>query len=237
MARWATALVEYSRVMDSLAATPGEPASVPKPKGRGKRSRNQPHPTAVALLETAVELLDTVSIDQLTIAMVLERSGVSYGSLYHFYADISDLVEQAVVHRYTRRLRESLAAVRTLLDASDGAEFTDRAESLIRESLSPELRANRLERIEALGAMHGRPRLAVLISRAQQEITDAQAAMFREMQQRGWLRADLDAGVLSAFVQATLLGQVVNDIAEHPVDQGAWSEVGIQALRSVLFPN
>jgi AcrR family transcriptional regulator len=188
-------------------------------------------------LETAVELLDVVSIDQLTITMVLERSGVSSGSLYHFYADISDLVEQAVVHRYTRRLKESLTGVRDLLDARDRDDFRDRAERLIRRSLTPETRVNRLDRVEALGAMQGRPRLGERIAHAQREITDAQAEMFIEFQHRGWLRADLDAVALSGFTQAVLLGQIVNDIAERPVHQETWIDVTLRALSAVLFPD
>jgi AcrR family transcriptional regulator len=37
----------------------------------------------------------------LTIASVLERSGVAYGSLYHHYEDLSDLIEQAAVECYS----------------------------------------------------------------------------------------------------------------------------------------
>jgi AcrR family transcriptional regulator len=54
-----------------------------------------------AVLDPAVDLLDTFSVDQLTIASVLERSGVAYGSLYHHYEDLSDLIEQAAVECYS----------------------------------------------------------------------------------------------------------------------------------------
>lgn len=66
------------------------------------KRRRPPHPTAVKLLEITVDLLDEIPIDALSIAAVLERSGVSHGSLYHHYADFPDLVEQAAVHRYRR---------------------------------------------------------------------------------------------------------------------------------------
>lgn len=59
------------------------------------KRRRPPHPTAVKLLEITVDLLDEIPIDALSIAAVLERSGVSHGSLYHHYADFPDLVEQA----------------------------------------------------------------------------------------------------------------------------------------------
>lgn len=202
-----------------------------------RRSRPVPHPTATLLLEAAVELLDTVPLDGLTIAMVLERSGVSYGSLYHHYADISDLVEQAVVRRYTRRLEDSLVAVRALLDSVDAADFRLRAEDLVRFSIDPDLRKNRLERVEALGASLGRPRLVARIARAQQEITDAQAAIYVEFQRRGWMRTDLDPVTLSAFVQAMIVGRIVDDVAERPIDRESWQDVAMIAFRAIFYPD
>ena len=43
--------------------------------GLPRRPRTTPHPTATLLLDTTVGLLETVPVDELTIAMVLERSG------------------------------------------------------------------------------------------------------------------------------------------------------------------
>jgi AcrR family transcriptional regulator len=199
------------------------------------RPRITPHPTATLLLDTAVELLETVPVDAVTIPLVLEQSGVSAGSLYHHYEDISDLVEQAIVRIYTRRLKESVEAVRTLLDATDATDFRQRTENLITRSVDPELRRNRLERVEALGALQGRPRLVARIATAQQQITDAQAAVIAECQQRGWVRTDLDPVALSAYIQAMILGRVVDDVAEHPVDPELWNAVAIHAFRAILY--
>jgi hypothetical protein len=42
--------------------------------------------------------------------------------LYHHFVDLPDLVEQAVAFRRTRRLRESLVEVRSVLDSADTAD-------------------------------------------------------------------------------------------------------------------
>jgi hypothetical protein len=75
--------------------------------GLPRRPRTTPHPTATLLLDTTVGLLETVPVDELTIAMVLERSG----PLHHHYDDISDLVEQTVMRTYTRRLNSHQSAL------------------------------------------------------------------------------------------------------------------------------
>lgn len=205
----------------------------PRPK-RG-RPRRDPHPTATLLLDTTVRLLDSLPIDEITIPLVIEHSGVSYGSLYHHFSDISNLVEQAVVYRFTRNLKESLEAIRSLSDATDAQDFRIRTEALIEESIKPERRTNRLERIEIMGAMSSRPRLVDLIAKAQQSITDEQAALITEFQGRGWLRSDVDPVALSGLTQAILIGRVVDDVAERPVDPALWSGLALQAFRAILF--
>jgi AcrR family transcriptional regulator len=194
-----------------------------------------PHPTALALLEAAVELLETVPMETLTIAMVLERTGISHGSLYHHFDDFADLVEKAVVHRYTRSLKDSLVFVRTLLDSADREEFRRRVEAFLHVTVSSERRKNRLDRIEVLGALQGHPRLVGNIARAQQDITDEQAEIYREFQRRGWIRSDLDPFAMSAFVQAIVVGRIVDDVSERPIDDDAWRAVALATFRTVLF--
>lgn len=199
-----------------------------------KRER-PPHPTALKLLDVTVALLDEVPVDALTLAMVLERSDVSHGSLYHHYEDFPDLVEKAAVHRYTRGLRESLVAVAALLECADATEFRRRAVELIRASHDRARRPNRLERVDVLGALRSRPRLAQAIGRAQREITEEQAEHYAELQRRGWMRADVDPVVASTMVQAMILGRVVDDISEQPVDDRHWTEAAVRVVSSLLF--
>lgn len=206
-------------------------ASSIKRAQRGK----PPHPTAVALLEAAVELLETVPMESLSIALILEHTGISHGSLYHHFDDFPDLVEKAVVHRYTRRLRESLSAIEPLLDCTDVTDFRQKLEILIAQSIHTDRRRNRMERIEVLGALQGHPRLVESIARAQQEITEAQANFLREFQSRGWMRSDLEPIAVSAFLQAMVVGRIVDDVSEHPIDQDTWSTVALPAFRAVLF--
>lgn len=192
------------------------------------------HPTKQLLFDTAVELLGTVPIDELSLAMVLERSGVTSGSLYHHFDDLPDLIEQAVAFRYSQRLRESLDAVGGLLDCADADDFRKRAEELFLVSVTAP-RVNRLTRVEVMGMVQSRPRLAAAVAQAQQEITDEQADLYREFQRRGWMRTDMDPVALSAFVQGMVLGHVVSDVAERPIDDDVWVVVAMRALRAVVF--
>ena len=89
------------------------------------------HPNAQRLLDAAIELLGDNPIEQVTLAAVLERSGISNGSLYHHFEDFQDLVEQAIVERFTTGLKESHAAIKAMFDITDVVEFRKRVEQII----------------------------------------------------------------------------------------------------------
>jgi AcrR family transcriptional regulator len=209
-------------------------------RARRRTSSNEskpPHRTATLLIDTVLELLDEFHMDEVSLAMVLERSGVSHGSLYHHFDDFHDLVEKAVAQRFQAGLNDSLAGVASLLESADAAEFRRRAEALIVMLSTPERRPYRMYRAEVVGALRGRPRLAAAIARSQQEVIEKQAEYYAEFQQRGWFRPDFDPAALSTFVTAVFLGRTVDDITEQPVDPELYNAITLQALRSVMFPD
>jgi AcrR family transcriptional regulator len=208
------------------------------PRARATDSRQKKvSPSAQKLLDTTVELLETTPIEQVLLADVLERSGVSNGSLYHHFEDFRDLVEQAVVVRFTQGLNDSLAAIAQLLDSADAVEFRQRTENTIRLFHAQNRRPFRMARFETLGVLPNHPRLAALIGAAQHEATMKQAEYFAEFQRRGWFRDDFDSAAVSAFLTATFLGRVADDISDEPVDPDAWTTVAMAAFRAILFPD
>jgi len=194
------------------------------------------HPNAQKLLDAATELLAETPIEQISLAQVLQRSGVSNGSLYHHFEDFRDLIEHAVVLRFTKGLNDSLAAIASLRDSSDASDFRARVENIILTFHDQNRRPFRMARLETLGAISSRPRLAERIGRAQFESTMKQAEYLAEFQQRGWFRSDLDAAAISTFMTATFLGRVVDDITDEHIDPAEWSRVAMTAFRAILFP-
>ena len=58
------------------------------------------HPTKALLISTTVKLLDTKLPNEIAVDEILETSGISKGSLYHHFEDLSELLEVAQVERY-----------------------------------------------------------------------------------------------------------------------------------------
>jgi AcrR family transcriptional regulator len=208
-------------------------------KPTNRRRRRDPrarHATAMLLLDATVELLETVPVNELSLAMVLERCGVSHGSVYYHFEDFTNLVEEAVVVRFEAGLKESLVGIEAMLDSRDAAEFRQRAEELAVKFGSPERRSFRLSRIEVFAATKNRPDFAAKIAQSQQSVIDQQGELYAEFQRRGWLRSDLDPMVMSAVIVSILFGRVVDDLSARPVAADDWNAVWMQAVRAILFP-
>lgn len=76
------------------------------------------HPTRQKLLDVASELLESASPDEITVDMVLQRSGISKGSLYHHYRDFQDLIESALSNLFVYNVDQSIAALSAVVHGS-----------------------------------------------------------------------------------------------------------------------
>ena len=57
------------------------------------------HPTKTALIEATRELLETNARKDISTEQILNKSGISKGSLYHHFEDLEELVEAAMLLR------------------------------------------------------------------------------------------------------------------------------------------
>lgn len=183
------------------------------------------HPTKAKLLDTAVSLIDEFGPIGFTVDSLLERSGISKGSLYHHFVDFSDVIEQAQVIRFSRYIDEDIQALfEVLSSANSGAQLRERFESLVLATSDPSRADARSDRATIVGLARHSKNFAVALGKEQQRVTDALADIVREAQERGFIRQDVDVRVLATFVQTYTLGFVLNDITIDPIAPDDWSK-------------
>ena len=181
------------------------------------------HPTKQILLDTTVALLDELGMEKVTSDLVLERSGISKGSLYHHFPDFGHLVDEAHVIRFSRSVDLSIEVMTVMMrDARTVDEIRQRAKELTRLSGSPDRAAARADRAWLLGMASQRPHLASLLGAEQARLTGAIADIIREIQERGWFRKDVDPVVGAIFIQAYPLGLGLNDISPDKIEMDHW---------------
>jgi len=194
--------------------------------------RESTHGTREKLVATAVQLLEELPPEQVTSALLLERSGVSKGSLYHFFQDFQELLDEAYLRRFRGRIDEDLAAIRAVVESSSSsAEFFDQMHAITLATQSADRAANRFERARVLAIAEHDRRLRVRLGEMQRELNEGFAESIAAAQAKGWLTSDVPARVIAVFMQAYTLGVLIEDVSAEPLDKGVWADLITRVAR------
>lgn len=183
------------------------------------------HPTKRLLVETVSTLLESKRPSEILADEVLERSGVSKGSMYHHFEDLQELVETAQIFRYSKWIDGSIDFLASYV-------ATARTKKELREALlkltvvtqADERKDARAERAQALAACFNNPRMAKQMGDETQRLTDSIADVTEEVKNKGLFRPDVHAQALATFIQAYTLGKLVNDYNPTAVREDDWNQ-------------
>lgn len=195
------------------------------------------HPTKSSLIECAADLLDKYRFDEITVEMVLDRSNISKGSLYHHFEDIYHLLEAAMIVRYARYVDTNIAALQSLLStAKTGEESYLGLSQLTAITQGEGMKRARQERALTIGRAITSPRMSVLLQAEQQRLTDALAQLIKDAQARKLCNSEIDSHALAVLMQAWTIGKIVDDLSENPVDNDTYLSLVNRVIREVFVP-
>ncbi len=194
------------------------------------------HPTKQTLLDTVVYLLNSKLPAEINSEEVLEMSGISKGSLYHHYADFSELIEQALIVRFARYVDASIASLSQVLrTARTKTELFEGLKMVTRRTQSEEMKEGRYERLVSMAAAIRSPRMQLALGVEQERLTEALADLFRESQERGWGNKDFQPRVIAVMVQAYTMGKIVDDITPTHMNEENWALLIDAFLERIFF--
>ena len=195
------------------------------------------HPTRERLLLTTVDLMDTENPEKVGVEMVLEKSGISKGSLYHHFEDFPSLLEAALVYRFHRVVDSSIALIaNTVATATTREEFFADMEKVTAITHSREMTAIRFERARALGHAGTSERFREALGVEQQRLTLAFADLVREAQSQGWVTNDIDPMAAAVFIQAYTIGKLIDEVTAEPVDEQEWLKLIHRMVERTFTP-
>lgn len=204
----------------------------PRKKVTGRVKR---HPTSKRLVLSTIELMQEFLPEEISTDMVLQHSGVSRGSLYHHFEDLSDLLETAMVAVFSEIVDHNIALIAGLIDqAESAADFYRATEQFNQVTQAPERCDVRFERIRLLGFACKNPRMAKKLAAEQSRLTDSYAQLFRTAQAKGWMHPDLDPRAAAVLIQAYTLGRSVDDLGTERVDPVAWNSLIMKIVTQVF---
>ena len=193
------------------------------------------HPTKTRLIETTAELLETKFPQEIAVDEILDRSGISKGSLYHHFEDLGELLEAAQVLRYATWVDRSIGLIVPILSAAKTRDdIINGLRTLTTYTQSPEYRATRFSRARALANSELSESFKKQLGAEQDRLTTALKDLVAEAKNKGVFRQDIDARVVAVFIQSYTLGKIVDDIVPQPMEQEKWDEFIVNMLIATL---
>ena len=193
------------------------------------------HPTKARLIETTAQLLESHFPQDIQVDEILDKSGVSKGSLYHHFEDLGELLEVAQVARYSVWVDRSIGLMSPVLSEAKTRE--DIIEGLRRATLytqSSEYKATRFNRARTLANSETSHRFQKALAEEQERLTTALADLVQEAKNKGLFKAGLDPRVVAVFIQSYTLGKIVDDIVSTPVEQENWDNFIVEMLVATM---
>lgn len=191
------------------------------------------HLTRQQLLDVTVEMLDEVTHEDLTMAIVLEKANVSKSSLYHFFEDFKDLLGEALLERFRRSVLTDVTkeAARKSKSQEDYFIALDKITTLVQSRGRATIR---FERAQILGRARKDEKFRLALGIIQQELTDALTEAFAVAQDKGFLTTTFEPRTIAVFVQSYTLGKVVDDLTQDQMNDKDWNRLIGQIFRRTL---
>ena len=184
------------------------------------------HPTKRALIVTVLEQLKTLKPSEITSESVLDKSGISKGSLYHHFEDFDDLIETAEVIRYAAYVDQSIHILtKVFQSAKNRDEMVTELKQVTKFTQSPDLMPQRMDRATSISLANANPRMMKKLNVEQDRLNEALIDIFREARDRGWINKEIDLHAGAVFIQAYTLGIIINDVSGKKLDNKAWTDL------------
>jgi AcrR family transcriptional regulator len=191
--------------------------------------------TRQRLIQATSDLMDLHAIEDLSAAMVLERAGASKSSMYHFFEDFGDLLDETYVVRFGASVRVSIDVINKIVENSKTKEeFFLALEHLTKSTQARENASLRFRRARKLARSERNEKFRKSLGELQQQLTDSLTLAFEQAQEKGFLNKSFEARTGAVFIQAYTLGRIVDDITTTHMNDDDWEKLIGRIAREVL---
>lgn len=178
------------------------------------------------LIQVTSDLMDEVSLEEISAAMVLKKADVSKSSMYHFFEDFSELLEETFLRRFAASVQSSDQAIKRIIEKSTNKiSFFKALEKVTKDSQARSNSALRFQRARILARSERNERFHNSLGEIQQQLTDSLTSAFKSAQNKGFVTMGFEARTLAVFIQAYTLGRIVDDITKNSMNDKDWDRL------------
>ncbi|PHX72210.1 MAG: hypothetical protein CK521_02665 [Acidimicrobium sp.] len=191
--------------------------------------------TRSRILDAAIEMMEAGGESSVRLSAIAETLGIKEPSIYHHFANRTELVTAAYIEWYWQCLKTDIPveAIMVLVDSKE--DYVRAIRKSMEWSYQPERHHARSIRLSVLGAAQRNPELAIAINDINKKFLATVADSVLVAQQKGWLRTDLDPMATAYWLHGQIIGRVVAEMDPGHVDFAEWDKVSFEAVLGLMF--
>lgn len=194
--------------------------------------------TRESLIQVTVDAIDKMGEPDVRLDYILNTSGVSVSSLYHYFGNLRGLIDAANIVRFRRAYLLDLESTRAALEkVRTRDDFRSMVVSVVEDIFSPTRIVNRRRRLLALSGLENNQDFAKEIAQAQRSNAHATTELLIEAQSRGLVADDFDPVAFGVWLSAQAFGLAVTEIMNDDVLNDMWRAQTLQATLHLLGLN
>jgi AcrR family transcriptional regulator len=187
------------------------------------------------LIQATSDLMDLHAIEDISASMVLERADASKSSMYHFFEDFADLLEETYIVRFGENVAISIRVIEKIIARSTTKEeFFVALDRLTASTQDRGIASIRFSRARELARSERHEKFRKSLGELQQQLTDSLTLAFETAQEKGFLNKSIEARTGAVFIQAYTLGRIVDDITTTHMNDADWQKLIGRIAREVL---
>jgi AcrR family transcriptional regulator len=194
------------------------------------------HSTRRTLIEVTSVLMDEKPLLQITSDQVLSASGVSKGSLYHFFADFDELLEVVQAERFSHWANALIKCVTGEFEkAIDKTSFILSLENVLTNNCCEKLKISPAELSRTLGFALGNERFSRNIIIIKERIRSNLLKVISDAIERSLpKKAKVNAENLALFIETWIFGRFAGEFYTKPVLDSQWENLSISLVNSLI---
>ena len=191
--------------------------------------------TRSRILNAAIEMMESGGESSVRLSAIAEGLGIKEPSIYHHFANRTELVNAAYIEWYWQCLKTDIPveAMMALVDSRE--DYIRVFRKSMEWSYQPERHHARAIRLSVLGAAQRNPELAVAINDINRKFLATIADSVLVAQQKGWLRTDLDPMATAYWLHGQIIGRAVAEMDPGHIDLTKWDKVSFDAVLGLML--
>jgi len=190
------------------------------------------HPTAQRLIGDTIQILEDQGENAVRIPLVLEGSGISVTSLYHFFGNRAGLLAAAHAERFMQLSPIAVVDYRATTALARTADdfFAFLRYNLVAHATEDAVVRWRRGRIQILGAAFRSPPLLASLSQSQRRIINQIATISKDGQSRGFISPEVMPHEAAIWFQGMQMGRVLTEIQPGLNTNEEWLDFAIESI-------